>query len=100
MSRLGKLKRQAINEANKRVLNEQTGDDLQKIVMGCIMENTTLEDIASIPAECIELIIKQDPTKALECGMAMDYEDLQIILSKLEPISLCVAEKTSSPLMN
>ena len=37
--------------------------------------------------------MNNDPTKALECCMAMDYEDLQIILSKLEPISKCVMEK-------
>jgi len=94
MSRLGKLKRQAINEANKRVLNEQNVDEMQEIVMSCIMENTSLSDIATIPPACIEMVMKQDPTKALECGMAMDYEDLQIILSKLEPISKCVMEKT------
>ncbi len=94
MSRLGKLKRQAINEANKRVLNEQSVDEMQEIVMGCIMDNTTLSDISSIPPACVEMVMKQDPTKALECGMAMDYEDLQIILSKLEPISKCVIEKT------
>ena len=62
--------------------------------MDCIMDNTTLSDISSIPPACIEMVMKQDPTKALECGMAMDYEDLQIILSKLEPISKCVMEKT------
>ena len=94
MSRLGKLKRQAINEANKRVLNEQSVDEMQEIVMDCIMDNTTLSDISSIPPACVEMVMKQDPTKALECGMAMDYEDLQIILSKLEPISKCVMEKT------
>ena len=94
MSRLEKLKRQAINEANKRVLNEQSVDEMQEIVMDCIMDNTTLSDISSIPPACIEMVMKQDPTKALECGMAMDYEDLQIILSKLEPISKCVMEKT------
>ena len=97
MSRLGKLKRQAINEANKRVLNEENIDEIQEIVMGCIMENTSLTDIASIPPSCIEMVMKQDPTKALECGMAMEYEDLQVILSKLEPISKCVLEKTSNP---
>ena len=96
MSRLGKLKRQAINEANKRVLNEENIDEIQEIVMGCIMENTSLTDIASIPPSCIEMVMKQDPTKALECGMAMDYDDLQLILSKLEPISKCVLEKTSN----
>tara|TARA_B100001758_G_scaffold94950_1_gene81122 strand:+ start:394 stop:696 length:303 start_codon:yes stop_codon:yes gene_type:complete len=100
MSRLGKLKRQAINEANKRVLNEQNIEDMEEVVMGCIMENTSLTDIASIPPSCIEMVMKQDPTKALECGMAMDYDDLQLILSKLEPISKCVLEKTSSPVMN
>jgi len=100
MSRLGKLKRQAINEANKRVLNEQNIEEMEEVVMGCIMENTSLTDIASIPPSCIEMVMKQDPTKALECGMAMDYDDLQLILSKLEPISKCVLEKTSSPVMN
>ena len=94
MSRLGKLKKQAINEANKRVLNEQSVDELQQIVISCIMDNTTLSDISSIPPSCVEMVMKQDPTKALECGMAMDYEDLQIILSKLEPISSCVMQKT------
>ena len=79
MSRLGKLKRQAINEANKRVLNEENIDEIQEIVMGCIMENTSLTDIVSIPPSCIEMVMKQDPTKALECGMAMDYDDLQLI---------------------
>ena len=71
MSRLGKLKRQAINEANKRVLNEQNIEDMEEVVMGCIMENTSLTDIASIPPSCIEMVMKQDPTKALECGLSL-----------------------------
>ncbi len=82
----------------KRYLNEN--EDPKQIVIDCVMENTSLKDITSIPEACIKMITDQDITKALECGTKMDSSDVQLIISKIVPISECVSEKMigSSPM--
>jgi hypothetical protein len=39
------------------------------------------------------MIVNNDMTKALECGMSMDSKTVKVIISKIEPISKCVAKK-------
>ena len=80
-----------LQRITKRFLNEN--DDPKSIVIGCIIENTTLKDITSIPESCAQMIMKKDIAMALQCGMEMDYEDAKRIISKIEPISKCVLGK-------
>jgi hypothetical protein len=80
-----------LQRITKRFLNED--DDPKSIVIGCIIENTTLKDLTSIPEYCVKMIMEKDITMALKCGMEMDYEDAKRIISKIEPISKCVLGK-------
>ena len=80
-----------LQRITKRFLNED--DDPKSIVIGCIIENTTLKDLTSIPEYCVKMIMEKDITMALKCGMEMDYEDAKLIISKIEPISKCVMGK-------
>ena len=80
-----------LRRITKRFLNEN--DDPKSFVIDCIMENTTLKDIDSIPEYCVKMIMEKDITMALQCGMEMDYEDAKLIISKIEPISKCVMGK-------
>ena len=75
----------------KRFLNE--GSDPQQIVIDCILENTTLKDISSVPESCVKMITEKDPMKGFECMMDMDSDDAKLIISKLKPISECVMSK-------
>ena len=77
----------------KRVINENK--DPKQIVIDCIIDNTSLTDITNLPEACIKMITDQDVTKALECGMSMDADSIQLILRKIEPISKCVSKKMS-----
>jgi hypothetical protein len=79
----------------KRFLNEN--EDPKKIVIDCIMKNTSLDDVTNLPEACIKMITEKDVTKALECGMEMDYDDVKLIVSKIEPISKCVMGKMGKP---
>tara|TARA_B100000963_G_scaffold15812_1_gene12094 strand:- start:188 stop:499 length:312 start_codon:yes stop_codon:yes gene_type:complete len=103
MKKVIKLKESDIKKIVKRVLKEQGdigGTNLEEIVMGCIMENCSLTDISSVPQACIKMIVDQDMSQTWPCMSEMDSNSVKMILSKIEPISRCVAEKTSSPLMN
>jgi len=86
------------------IFNNEQGDiggtNLEEIVMGCIMENCSLTDISSVPQACIKMIVDKDITQSFACMSEMDSDSVQMILSKIEPISRCVAKKTSSPVMN
>jgi len=74
-------------------------ENIEEIVMGCIGENTTLQDIQSIPEACLKLILDKDATKLMACGMAIDYDSAKVLMDKVEPISKCVAAKVGvSPL--
>ena len=77
----------------KRVMNENK--DLRQIVIDCIIENTSLEDVENIPEACIKMITDKDFISGLECGMNMDAGDIDLIRRKLEPISKCVSKKMS-----
>ena len=79
----------------KRVMNENK--DPKQIVIDCIMENTSLKDVTNLPEACIKMITEKDVTKALECGVEMEYDDVKMILSKIEPISTCVSKKMGKP---
>ena len=79
----------------KRFLNEN--EDPKKIVIDCIMENTSLKDVTNLPEACIKMIMEKDYTKALECGMEMDESDAKMIIKKIEPISKCVMGKMGKP---
>ena len=104
MKKVIKLKESDIKRIVKRVLKEQSGDiggtNLEEIVMNCIMENCSLKDISSVPQACIKMIVDKDLAQSYACMMEMDSDSVQMILSKIEPISKCVAKKTSSPVMN
>tara|TARA_Y100000589_G_scaffold330725_1_gene381303 strand:- start:4741 stop:5085 length:345 start_codon:yes stop_codon:yes gene_type:complete len=114
MKKVIKLKESDIKRIVKRVLKEQTdctkfprdpkgdivGASLEEIVMNCIMENCSLKDISSVPQACIKMILDKDITQSYACMMEMDSDSVQMILSKIEPISRCVAKKTSTPVMN
>ena len=103
MSKIIKLKESDIKKIVKRVLKEQgdiRGTNLEEIVMNCIMENCSLKDISSVPQACIKMIVDKDITQSFACMSEMDSDSVQMILSKIEPISKCVAKKTSSPVMN
>ena len=80
-----------LRRITKRFLNE--GSDPQQIIIDCIMENTSLKDVTNLPEACIKMITEKDATKGLECGMEMDYDDVKLIVSKIEPISKCVMNK-------
>jgi|LauGreDrversion4_2_1035121.scaffolds.fasta_scaffold26905_3 hypothetical protein len=85
----------------KRTLNENV--DPEEIVIACITENTTLDDLSSLPEACVQMVIKKDVTKALECGMAIDQDTAMLIVKKIDPISKCVANKMkggNTPVMN
>ena len=80
-----------LRRITKRFLNEN--DDPKSIVIGCIIENTAIKDLKSIPEYCVKMIMEKDITMALQCGMEMDYEDAKLIIDKIEPISKCVMGK-------
>jgi hypothetical protein len=85
----------------RKVISE--GPDPEEIVIACITENTTLEDLDSLPEACVQMVIKKDISKALECGMSMDSNTADIIVKKIGPISTCVANKMkggNTPVMN
>lgn len=84
----------------KKLLKES--EDPKTVVENCIKENTTLQDIASLPEACVDMIVNNDMTKALECGMSMDSKTVKVIISKIEPISKCVSKKMggNGPVMN
>jgi len=75
----------------KKLLRESV--DPETAVLDCIKENTTLTDLTEIPEACVTMIVDKDVTKALECGTSMNPKTAKIILSKIEPISRCVAGK-------
>ena len=80
-----------LRRITKRFLNEN--DDPKSIVIGCIMDNTTIKDLKSIPEYCVKMIMKNDITMAFQCGIELDYEDAKLIIDKIEPISKCVMGK-------
>lgn len=87
----------------KKLINEVENPDPEEIVIACITENTTLEDLTSLPEACVQMVIKKDVSKALECGMSMDSKTAEIIVKKIGPISTCVANKMkggNTPVMN
>jgi len=88
----------------KRIVRKllKENEDPKTVVENCIKENTTLQDIADLPQACIDMVVDNDLTKALECGMSMDSKTVKIIMSKIEPISKCVSKKMggSGPVMN
>lgn len=82
-----------LRRITKRFLNE--GRDPQQIIIDCIMENTTLKDISSVPESCVKMITEKDPMKGFDCMMSMDSDDAKLIISKIEPIGNCVKKKMS-----
>ena len=80
-----------LRRITKRFLNENVNPE--EIVISCIIENTTLKDLTSIPESCVKMIMNKDITGAFQCGLDMDYEDAKRIISKIEPISKCVLGK-------
>jgi hypothetical protein len=75
----------------KKLLRESV--DNKTVVIECIKENTTLKDLADLPESCVAMIAEEDVMKALECATSIDARTLQIIQSKIVPISTCVAGK-------
>ena len=65
----------------------------EEIVKECILKNTTLEDLVNIPASCIQMIVDEDITLGFDCMKEMDSNTVQMIVSKIKPISKCVMEK-------
>ena len=91
-----KLTENDLNRIVKRVLNEsEDADDIQSIVKACIMDNTSLTDLAIIPQSCISMIVNEDVTMAFDCMSEMDSSDVQMILGKIKPIAKCIEEKKS-----
>lgn len=79
----------------RRRLMENTNPE--DIVVACIVENTSLDDLKDLPEACVQMVLKKDISKAFECGMSIDSDVAQVIVSKIEPISKCVMAKMKSP---
>ena len=75
----------------KPLINEQS-DDVQAVVLECVMENTTLKDLQTIPADCVTLL-SGDMTKMFACMSKMDSNTFNTIKSKIVPITKCVTTK-------
>ncbi len=75
-------------------------ENIEKIVIGCIGNHVSVEDLQSIPDVCIKMILNKDLTQAIPCGIAgMNADTLIIIKNNLEPIFNCVAAEVGvSPL--
>jgi len=101
MKKVIKLKESDIKKIVKRVLKESDViDDLETHVLECVGEHCDIQDITSIPQSCIKMIVDKDVTLAYNCMMEMDSDTVQMILGKIGPISSCVANKVSTPVMN
>tara|TARA_R110002153_G_scaffold68228_1_gene181178 strand:- start:834 stop:1166 length:333 start_codon:yes stop_codon:yes gene_type:complete len=90
-----KLTESDLQRIVKRVLkeNEIVEPSKEEIVKECILENTTLKDLVNIPAPCIQMIVDEDITLGFDCMKEMDSNTVQMIVSKIKPISKCVMEK-------
>ena len=91
-----KLTESDLQRIVKRVISEQNEivePSKEKIVKECILENTTLKDLENIPASCIQMIVEEDISLGFDCMQEMDSNTVQMIVSKIKPISKCVMEK-------
>ena len=75
----------------RRVIKEQS-NDVEAVVLECVMENTTLKDLQTIPADCVTLL-SGDMTKMFACMSKMDSNTFNTIKSKIVPITKCVTTK-------
>ena len=91
MKRIIRLTENDLARIVRRVINEQS-DDVQAVVLECVMENTTLKDLQTIPADCVTLL-SGDMTKMFACMSKMDSNTFNTIKSKIVPITKCVTTK-------
>ena len=91
MKRIIRLTENDLARIVRRVINEQS-DDVQAVVLECVMENTTLKDLQTIPADCVTLL-SGDMTKMFACMSKMDSNTFNSIKSKIVPITKCVTTK-------
>ncbi len=91
MKRIIRLTERDLTRIVRRVINENSNDP-QEVVLECIMENTTLKDLETIPADCVTLL-SGDMTKMFACMGAMDSNTFNTIKSKIVPITKCVTKK-------
>ena len=91
MKRIIRLTERDLTRIVRRVINENS-DDPQEVVLECIMENTTLEDLKTIPQDCVTLL-SGDMTKMFACMGQMDSNTFNTIKSKIVPITKCVTKK-------
>ena len=91
MKRIIRLTETDLARIVRRVINEQS-DDVQAVVLECVMENTTLKDLQTIPADCVTLL-SGDMTKMFACMSKMDSNTFNTIKSKIVPITKCVTTK-------
>lgn len=91
MKRIIRLTERDLTRIVRRVINEQSNDP-QAVVIECIMKNTTLKDLETIPTDCVKLL-SGDMTKMFACMSNMDSNTFNTIKSKIVPITKCVTTK-------
>ena len=91
MKRIIRLTERDLTHIVRRVIKEQS-NDVQAVVLECVMENTTLKDLQTIPADCVTLL-SGDMTKMFACMGKMDSNTFNTIKSKIVPITKCVTTK-------
>ena len=91
MKRIIRLTENDLARIVRRVINEQS-NDVEAVVLECVMENTTLKDLQTIPADCVTLL-SGDMTKMFACMSKMDSNTFNTIKSKIVPITKCVTTK-------
>ena len=70
MKRIIRLTERDLTRIVRRVIKEQS-NDVEAVVLECVMENTTLKDLQTIPADCVTLL-SGDMTKMFACMGKMD----------------------------
>lgn len=91
MKRIIRLTENDLARIVRRVIKEQS-NDVEAVVLECVMENTTLKDLQTIPADCVTLL-SGDMTKMFACMGKMDSNTFNTIKSKIVPITKCVTTK-------
>jgi len=80
MKRIIRLTERDLTRIVRRVIKEQS-NDVEAVVLECVMENTTLKDLQTIPADCVTLL-SGDMTKMFACMGKMDSNTFNTIKNK------------------
>lgn len=81
----------------KRVINESAGLPTEEDVINCVIENTSITELSTMPESCIKMLsggnVLMTPKYALDCSQEMDEDDYTKIVSASIDISDCIMDK-------